>query len=815
MPFRDHRAGSSASKRKRKFKQRSRDQKLKRRMLLENLEVRNLLTGPQVIGIQPNDGELFRLDDPNALGDHDIRNVAPQDITFHFDEAQRIDLRTVHEGLQDGITDGIQITRAHLDGGFAEAKVETDFGTGFDPADPEHPDAVNLVFKAVRLGEAQNGITLEFSTRDQGGAGNPTVSVDGSTINISLNTNEGNNTTARHLADAIDQSVEASSLINVEIEGDPGADITSDSVNHTPQVLQGANDIVVSAGFVGYGDSQNEVVFRFAERLPDDLYRINIFSQGNNALLNENGEAFVNLEDDGEQSVTPFQLDFELDLGAFVKAIVPQPVVRTLATDAEENDTLVQARDQIIVYFNDDDLCTRTSPDGPCAGTDEPAQQAEFYQLIYTNDSVNNLDDAKFIPETVIYNPDTDSALLTFAAPFDELRQRLSVQANPHHNELLSQRHGLANGDLVRFESNDTLPGGLLSGIDYHVINRTAESFQVSLVENGTAVTLTSAGSGVHEVTTEVGAGTFRLRIGTNEFAPADFTSGSRPQEPLHTNVEVEPGSSFATATGVGFSFEVTASDSQGFSDGSTLSLTNDAAPAVIAEYTFDRDATRQSILDNPQTVNLTDLVTLYIPHDPVAGGADVADGQAFTLIGTGGEIEVSIDPRSGKVILAAQGGIGVTELQLNFNTNIDGNVVFRGGVALQLKLGWLMGFRLGRYTGTTGYVSEGLYDFRGPRYLYLSVNDFNNNHAENIVGVFNDSLTRPENILARLSWLQYVHFATTNVPMDFVKNTRKYFGPVDITKLHIQLTGPYGRVLSLNNMDYSIALEFRCLYKV
>ena len=182
---------------------------------------------------------------------------------------------------------------------------------------------------------------------------------------------------------------------------------------------------------------------------------------------------------------------------------------------------------------------------------------------------------------------------------------------------------------------------------------------------------------------------------------------------------------------------------------------------------------------------------------------------------GTGGDIEVSLDPRSGKVILAAQGGIGVTELQLNFNTDICGNVVFRGGVALQLKFGWLMGFRLGRYVGTTGYVSEGLYDFRGPRYLYLSVNDFNNNHSENIVGVFNDSLTRPENILARLSWLQYVHFATTNVPMDFVKNTRKYFGPVDITKLHIQLTGPYGRILSLNNMDYSIALEFRCLYKV
>ncbi|MCH2122782.1 MAG: tandem-95 repeat protein, partial [Pirellulaceae bacterium] len=601
-------------------------------MLLENLEVRNLLTGPQIIGVQPNDGELFRLDDPNALGDHDIRNVAPQDITFHFDEAQRIDLRTVHEGLQDGITDGIQITRANADGGFGEAATETDFGTGFDPADPEQAGSVNIVFKAVRLGEEQNGVTLDFSTRDQGGAGYPTVILDGTKVSINLNVNEGNHTTARDLAEAIANS-EASSLVSVEIEGDAGADITGDLGNHTPQVLQGANDIVVSAGFIGYGDSENEVIFRFGEGLPDDLYRIHIFNHGDDALLNKNGETFVNLDDDGEARVTPFQLDFELDLGAFVKAIVPQPVVRTLAKEPDENDTLVQARDQIIVYFNDDDLCTRTAPDGPCAGTDEPAQQAEFYQLIYTNDSVNNLDDAKFIPETVSYNPDTDSALLTFAAPLDELRRRTLVRANPSQNEFSSQHHGLKDGDFVRFESNDTLPSGLLSGIDYHVINRTAESFQVSLVENGTAVTLTNAGSGVHEVTTEVGAGTFRLRIGTDEFAPEDFSAGSRPPEPLHTDLVIEPGSSFATATGIGLSFEVTATDSGAFSDGSTLSLTNDASPAVVAEYTFDRDATRQSILDNPQTVNLGDFVTLEIPHDAVTGGADVADGQAFTLL--------------------------------------------------------------------------------------------------------------------------------------------------------------------------------------
>ena len=180
---------------------------------------------------------------------------------------------------------------------------------------------------------------------------------------------------------------------------------------------------------------------------------------------------------------------------------------------------------------------------------------------------------------------------------------------------------------------------------------------------------------------------------------------------------------------------------------------------------------------------------------------------------GAGGLIEAIVDNRTGKIILGATTTSGITELILHFNLDIGG--VRRSEIPLQLKMGWLMGYRFGQYQGNTAYTTEGLYDFRGPRYLYLVVNDYNNNHAENMIGVFNSSLTQPENILARLSWLQYVHFATTNVPMDYVSNLRDYFGPVDIQKLKIQLLGPYGRVISLNNMDYSLALEFKCLYKV
>ena len=43
---------------------------------------------------------------------------------------------------------------------------------------------------------------------------------------------------------------------------------------------------------------------------------------------------------------------------------------------------------------------------------------------------------------------------------------------------------------------------------------------------------------------------------------------------------------------------------------------------------------------------------------------------------------------------------------------------------------------------------------------------------------------------------------------------TRKYFGPIDLRKIHVRLLNQYGRVINLNNMDYSFSLEVAQLYK-
>ena len=47
----------------------------------------------------------------------------------------------------------------------------------------------------------------------------------------------------------------------------------------------------------------------------------------------------------------------------------------------------------------------------------------------------------------------------------------------------------------------------------------------------------------------------------------------------------------------------------------------------------------------------------------------------------------------------------------------------------------------------------------------------------------------------------------------DLIFKQRDYFGPVTIEKLRIRLLDHFGKVLDLNNNDYSFALEFKQLY--
>ncbi|TVP99517.1 MAG: hypothetical protein EA381_09680 [Planctomycetaceae bacterium] len=180
-----------------------------------------------------------------------------------------------------------------------------------------------------------------------------------------------------------------------------------------------ADDVRIEPGLVTLGDiSQNEVVVRFAENLPDDHYRIDVFafddpSQGIVALRNENGEALI----PQSAGARGDSIHFRLNLGALVEAVVPQPVVRLA------DGSLQQRRDEILVYFNEDELFVENDP-ATGLPTARSAENPRFYQLLLTQDTVSTADDTLYFPERVIYDPATHTARLIFETDINELPGR-------------------------------------------------------------------------------------------------------------------------------------------------------------------------------------------------------------------------------------------------------------------------------------------------------------------------------------------------------------------------------------------------------
>lgn len=162
----------------------------------------------------------------------------------------------------------------------------------------------------------------------------------------------------------------------------------------------------------------------------------------------------------------------------------------------------------------------------------------------------------------------------------------------------------------------------------------------------------------------------------------------------------------------------------------------------------------------------------------------------------------------SGKMVVGSTSG--TVTFSLNFQTDHYGNDDKQ--TPLPLKLGWLMGFREGYYENNVTYVSEGLVDLLGPRYIYLAVDDFNNNVSDGFYGAFTSSILN-KNILARITLQGSVFNIIAQNNLMLVTTSRQYFGPVDIQKMQIQLLDEYGRILDLNNMDYSFCLSFQTVY--
>jgi hypothetical protein len=200
--------------------------------------------------------------------------------------------------------------------------------------------------------------------------------------------------------------------------------------------------------------------------------------------------------------------------------------------------------------------------------------------------------------------------------------------------------------------------------------------------------------------------------------------------------------------------------------------------------------------------------------NNAIAANSALLDSSGSTRVNAG------LNKPSCKIFFNFDNALSSENIGLAFNldTNYGSSPVKNNNISLQLKLGWILGFTIAEYriiSGSTNknFVAEGPYDGAGSKYLYLVVDDFNNNVNNYFVGAFNNSLLN-QNILARLP--QYSRNENTQMGddiNDLTSSERNYFGPIHIQKLKLQLLDEFGRIISLNNRDYSIALEFNCIY--
>lgn len=196
-------------------------------------------------------------------------------------------------------------------------------------------------------------------------------------------------------------------------------------------------------------------------------------------------------------------------------------------------------------------------------------------------------------------------------------------------------------------------------------------------------------------------------------------------------------------------------------------------------------------------------------------------------------DIRFTINRITGKSIFATPSpDENVETITLDYNTsetnrkqisrlrfNIDSNGNLDTTTNIQTRLGWMLGYRAAEYIMATNTenntpiaaVSEGIGFINSPRYAFLSINDHNIQSEPNFIVNYNTH-TIDNNIITRINLAGggYHNLASRDAGLTGHSNrTRKYFNPVNIRKLTIKFHDEFGRIIDLNNMDWSLTLTF------
>jgi hypothetical protein len=163
--------------------------------------------------------------------------------------------------------------------------------------------------------------------------------------------------------------------------------------------------------------------------------------------------------------------------------------------------------------------------------------------------------------------------------------------------------------------------------------------------------------------------------------------------------------------------------------------------------------------------------------------------------------LEISVNNFNGKTTIKHVGNS-------NPNFTLDFSIENRDS---PFNMGWSLGYRMNKYTGETSYTSEAIYNAGSQKYLFFIVKDFQNHTNDKIIAIFQKSYLAKD-ILAKIP-LSASSFTILFEEQNNTARKREYLSPVDINRLEFEIIDEYGDLINLNNMDFSVTLQFECLY--
>ena len=162
----------------------------------------------------------------------------------------------------------------------------------------------------------------------------------------------------------------------------------------------------------------------------------------------------------------------------------------------------------------------------------------------------------------------------------------------------------------------------------------------------------------------------------------------------------------------------------------------------------------------------------------------------------------------TGKVTISTSSD-SIKNIKLDFSRDINGDPYIAD---ISSKIGWNIGFTKRTYDGNTTYVGDTIVKPFMTRYIYFAVDEFNNSSNNLFISAFNQTILN-QDVLARIS-LRGNYFSTLiQNDLNIVTEPRKYFGPVDVQKIRVRLYDEFGKILDMNNSNFSFCLVFTILY--